>query len=101
MPSLLDLGVIVVLSTFATIMNSCSINTTGPREGGGATLAELHLEFRILEFWNPESGDGNIGWIHVSYNEKGSNRKQVLTFDGKKYTNGLPDMKWHKGEVVE
>ena len=55
----------------------------------------------ILEFYNPESGDENAGWIHVSYNEKGANRKQVLTFDGKSYSNGLPEMKWKKGEVVE
>ena len=63
--------------------------------------ANVDFDQLILEFWNPESGDGNIGWIHVSYNEKGSNRKQVLTFDGKSYTNGLPEMKWKKGEVVE
>ena len=30
----------------------------------------------------------------------GSNRKQVLTFDGKKYTEGLPDMEWKDGKVV-
>ena len=35
-----------------------------------------------------------------SYNEKGANRKQVLTFDGKTYENGLPDMKWQDGEVI-
>jgi hypothetical protein len=33
------------------------------------------------------------------YNEKGSNRKQVLTYDGKKYDNNLPDMKWKDGKV--
>ena len=61
--------------------------------------ANCDFDQLILEFYKPE--DGQAGWIHVSYNEKGSNRKQVLTFDGKSYTNGLPDMKWHKGEVVE
>ena len=61
--------------------------------------ANCDFDQLILEFYKPE--DGQAGWIHVSYNEKGSNRKQVLTFDGKKYTNGLPDMKWHKGEVVD
>ena len=40
------------------------------------------------------------GFMFLS-NEKGSNRKQVLTYDGKQYTNGLPDMKWEKGVVVE
>ena len=53
----------------------------------------------ILEYYKPD--DGQAGWIHVSYNEKGANRKQVLTFDGKKYENGLPDMKWKDGQVVE
>ena len=52
----------------------------------------------ILEFYNPDDPAG--GWVHVSYNEKGSNRKQVLTYDGKKFENGLPDMKWDKGVVV-
>ena len=53
----------------------------------------------ILEFYKPD--DGQAGWIHVSYHEKGSNRKQILTFDGKHYENGLPDMKWRGGKVVE
>ncbi len=53
----------------------------------------------ILEYYKPD--DGQAGWIHVSYNEKGENRKQILTFDGKKYTNGFPDMKWQDGKVIE
>jgi hypothetical protein len=53
----------------------------------------------ILEYYKPD--DGQAGWIHVSYNEKGANRKQVLTFDGKRYENGLPNMKWEKGQVVD
>ena len=53
----------------------------------------------ILEYYKPD--DGQAGWIHVSYNEKGANRKQVLTFDGKRSENGLPDMKWVDGKVVE
>jgi hypothetical protein len=51
----------------------------------------------ILEFYKAD--DPSAGWVHVSYNEQGSNRKQVLTYDGKKYSNGLPDMKWDKGKV--
>ena len=51
----------------------------------------------ILEYY---TGEANSGWIHCSYHEKGSNRKQVLTFDGKTYENGLPDMKWSEGKVV-
>jgi zinc D-Ala-D-Ala carboxypeptidase len=53
----------------------------------------------ILEFYKPT--DGSAGWIHASYNEKGANRKQVLTFDGKRYENNLPEMKWRDGKVVE
>ena len=52
----------------------------------------------ILEYYSPD--DPAAGWIHCSYNEKGSNRKQVLRYDGKKYDNGLPDMKWESGKVV-
>ena len=52
----------------------------------------------ILEYYSPD--DPAAGWIHCSYNEKGSNRKQVLRYDGKKYENGLPDMKWEGGKVV-
>jgi len=45
--------------------------------------------------------DPAAGWIHCSYNEKGNNRKQILTYDGKTYENNLPDMKWKDGKVVE
>ena len=61
--------------------------------------ANCDFDQLILEFYNKDDPAG--GWVHVSYNEKGSNRKQVLTFDGKHYENGLPDMKWEKGVVVE
>ena len=55
----------------------------------------------ILEYWKPKNKqDINSGWIHISYNEKGSNRKQVMTYDGSDYLNGLPDMNWEKGVVV-
>ena len=50
----------------------------------------------ILEFY---TGEANSGWIHVSYKD-GSNRKQVLTYDGKSYTNGLPDAKWSDGKFA-
>ena len=60
---------------------------------------ELEWDQLILEYYKPD--DGQAGWVHVSYNEKGANRKQVLTFDGKKYENGLPEMKWKDGQVVE
>ena len=51
----------------------------------------------IMEFFDPNDPAG--GWIHISYHESGSNRKQVLTFDGKKYSEGLPDMEWKDGKV--
>ena len=40
------------------------------------------------------------GEIKSLGDESGANRKQVLTFDGKKYTEGLPEMKWSGGKVV-
>ena len=53
----------------------------------------------ILEYWKEEEKDPNSGWIHCSFSE-GSNRKQILTFDGKSYKNGLPDAKWSGGQLV-
>ena len=53
----------------------------------------------ILEFWKKEDNDPNSGWVHCSYVD-GSNRKQVLTYDGKSYTNGLPDAKWSGGKFA-
>ena len=52
----------------------------------------------ILEFWKEEDNDPNSGWVHCSFVE-GSNRKQVLTFNGREYTNGLPDAKWSGGKL--
>ena len=52
----------------------------------------------IMEYFDPEDPAG--GWVHISYHESDSNRKQVLTFDGKKYSEGLPEMKWSGGKVV-
>ncbi len=63
-----------------------------------AVWIEAHCDFDqlIFEYW---TGEANRGWIHCSYVE-GSNRKQVLTFNGKKYENGLPDMKWSGGKLL-
>ena len=58
-----------------------------------AMWIENNLDFDqlILEFYTP--GEPSSGWIHVSYNEDGKNRKSVLTaskINGKTvYTNGL------------
>ena len=51
----------------------------------------------ILEYYKKD--DPAAGWIHCSYNEKGNNRKQILTYDGKTFENGLPDMKWKDGKI--
>ena len=63
-----------------------------------ALWIENHCDFDqlIMEYFDPNDPSG--GWIHVSYKD-GSNRKQVLTFDGKSYTNGLPDAKWSGGKL--
>ena len=50
----------------------------------------------ILEYW--KDGEPNIGWVHCSFKD-GSNRKQVLTYSGDKYINGLPDAKWSDGKL--
>ena len=60
--------------------------------------ANCDFDQLILEFYNKDDPAG--GWVHVSYNEKGANRKQVLTYDGKSYETGLPEMKWSGGKVV-
>ena len=64
-----------------------------------ALWIQNHCDFDqlILEFW--KDGEPNSGWIHCSYKD-GSNRKQVLTFDGKSYTNNLPDAKWSGGKLT-
>ena len=51
----------------------------------------------ILEFW--KEGEPNSGWVHCSFVE-GSNRKQVLTYSGGEYKNGLPDAKWSGGKFA-
>ena len=55
----------------------------------------VNFDQYIQEYYD---GTPSSGWCHVSYVE-GSNRKQVLTFDGKSYTNGLPDAKWSGGKL--
>ena len=60
--------------------------------------ANCDFDQLILEIYDPDDPAG--GWVHCSYSEKGSNRKQVLTYDGKNYEDGLPDMEWKDGQVV-
>ena len=57
----------------------------------------LDFDQLILEFW--KEGEPNSGWVHCSYKE-GSNRKQVLTYSGGEYKNGLPDAKWSGGKFA-
>ena len=63
-----------------------------------ALWIQNHCDFDqlILEYY---TGEANSGWIHVSYKD-GSNRKQVLTYDGSSYTNGLPEAKWSGGKLT-
>ena len=49
----------------------------------------------ILEYW---TGEPNSGWIHFSFVED-NNRKQILTFNGREYNNGLPDAQWSGGKL--
>jgi len=48
-----------------------------------------NLEFDQLILEHYTKGDPDSGWIHCSYKTCGHNRKQVLVFDGKRYTEGL------------
>ncbi|MAJ05195.1 MAG: hypothetical protein CMH03_10960 [Marinovum sp.] len=79
---------------------ACDFEVIGVPNIKVAYFIEANCDFDqlILEYYCPD--DDQKGWVHCSFSE-GSNRKQVLTFDGKKYTNGLPEMKWSGGKVVE
>ena len=81
-----------------TTGNACDFEISGVSNLEVALWIENHCDFDqlILEYY---TGEANSGWIHVSYKD-GSNRKQVLTFDGKSYTNGLPDAKWSGGKLT-
>ena len=77
---------------------ACDMEVLGVSNLEVALWIQNNVDFDqlILEYY---TGEQNSGWIHVSYKD-GSNRKQVLTFDGKKYTNGLPDAKWSGGKIT-
>ena len=77
---------------------ACDMEIMGVSNLEVALWIENHCDFDqlILEYY---TGEANSGWIHVSYKD-GSNRKQVLTFDGKSYTNGLPEAKWSGGKLT-
>ena len=44
----------------------------------------LEFDQLILEFYDPDKP--NRGWVHCSYRADGKNRKQFLSYDGKRYT---------------
>ena len=48
----------------------------------------LDFDQCILEKWLPDVKGS--GWVHVSYNEEGDNRNEVLTYSDGVYTAGLP-----------
>jgi len=78
--------------------NAVDMEVIGESNLKVALWIQNHCDFDqlILEYW---TGEANSGWIHVSYKD-GSNRKQVLTYDGSSYTNGLPDAKWSGGKLT-
>ena len=80
-----------------TTGNATDIEIAGVSNLQVALWIENNCDFDqlILEYY---TGEANSGWIHVSYKD-GSNRKQVLTYDGSSYTNGLPDAKWSGGKL--
>lgn len=47
----------------------------------------LDFDQLILECYKP--GEPSSGWVHCSYVSKEDNRHKALTYDGKKYLNGL------------
>ena len=49
----------------------------------------LEFDQLILEFY--DGIDPNSGWVHVSYRADGNNRKQCLSYDGKRYVSGLDE----------
>ena len=44
----------------------------------------LEFDQLILEFYNPD--EPNAGWVHCSYRADGKNRKEFLSYNGKRYT---------------
>ena len=87
----------------ATSQHTCNNGAAADFEIAGVSNLKVALWIQnncdfdqlILEYY---TGEPNSGWVHVSYTEN-SNRKHVLTFDGKSYTNGLPDAKWSDGKL--
>ncbi len=47
----------------------------------------LDFDQLILEYWTPD--DPSSGWIHTSYVNAETNRREILRFDGERYLPGL------------
>ncbi len=58
----------------------------------------VNFDQLILEYY---TGEPNSGWIHISFDSKDTNRKEVLVFDGKSYKPNLPDKKIINNNVVD
>lgn len=67
---------------------AADIEIFGVPNGDLAVFIRDNLDFDQVILENYKSGQPNSGWVHVSYKSQ-NNRKQVLTFDGKKYHQGL------------
>jgi len=59
----------------------------------------VNFDQLILEYFDPD--DDTAGWVHISFDAKDTNRKQVLTFNGKSYKDNLPDCKIIDNRVVD
>ena len=52
-----------------------------------------------MEYFDPDDPAG--GWVHISYHESGFKQKTSINLlTAKKYSEGLPEMKWSGGKVV-
>jgi zinc D-Ala-D-Ala carboxypeptidase len=52
----------------------------------------------IMEYYDKDDPAG--GWVHIIITNQDQTENKFLPFDGKKYTEGLPDMEWKDGKVV-
>jgi hypothetical protein len=52
----------------------------------------------IMEYFDKDDPAGD-GFTYLTMNQV-QIENRCLTFDGKKYTEGLPDMEWKGGKVV-
>ena len=72
-----------VLEPLHALGQACDLEIFGVPNIKTAYWLQNNVDFDqlIMEYFDPT--DSAAGWIHISYHESDSNRKQVLTFDGK------------------